>query len=70
MKKINEAIEKKVVKLNFEKAMERLEEVVEKLSDGNISLDEMIELYQEGEALKRHCQSRLDEAKMKIEEVN
>jgi exodeoxyribonuclease VII small subunit len=29
----------------------------------------MIELYEEGSALKEHCASRLEEAKMKIEKV-
>ena len=62
-------IEGKVTKMTFEAAMARLEEVVEILSSEKISLDQMIELYQEGELLKKHCAARLDEAKMKIELV-
>ena len=62
-------IEGKVAKMSFESAMARLEEVVEILSSEKISLDQMIELYQEGEFLKKHCAARLDEAKMKIELV-
>lgn len=64
-----EALEKKIAKMSFEEAMNRLEEVVEGLSSGDIALDKMVEMYQEGDLLKQHCQKRLDEAKMKVEEV-
>ncbi len=62
-------IENKISKMNFEVAMRRLEEIVEILSDQKIDLDQMIELYQEGDLLKKHCAARLDEAKMKIEVI-
>ena len=61
---------KKVEKLSFEEASSRLEEVVEALSSQQVNLDSMVDLYQEGIALKDHCQKRLDEAKMKIETVS
>lgn len=61
--------EKKIAKMSFESAMERLEEIVEILSSQKISLDSMIELHEEGNALKEHCAKRLEEAKMKIETV-
>ena len=62
-------IENKIAKLSFEEAMKRLEEIVEILSDQKIDLDKMIELYQEGDLLKKHCAARLEEAKMKIEVI-
>jgi len=62
-------IENKISKLSFESAMQRLEEIVEILSDQTIDLDKMIELYQEGDFLKKHCSARLEEAKMKIEVI-
>ncbi len=62
-------ISKKIEKMTFEQAMTRLEEVVDMLSADKIDLEKMIELHQEGELLKKHCQARLDEAKMKIETV-
>lgn len=61
--------EKKIAKMSFEKAMARLEEIVEILSSQKVSLDSMIELYGEGNALREHCARRLEEAKMKIETV-
>ncbi len=59
--------QKRISKMKFEEAMTRLEEIVEVLSSQKINLDLMIELYEEGVALKELCQSKLDEAKMKIE---
>ncbi len=68
--KENKELEKKIEKLPFEELMERLEQVADELSQSNISLDKMIALYQEGELLKKHCQKKLDEAKLKVEIVN
>ena len=62
--------EKKISKMTFEEALLRLEEIVEILSSQKINLDAMIELYEEGSALKEHCAKRLEEAKMKIEIVS
>ena len=53
----------------FEAAMLRLEEVVEILSAEKINLDQMIELYEEGDLLKKHCAAKLGEAKMKIDVI-
>ncbi len=69
MTKNKENLEKKIEKLSFEDALKRLEEVVDELSNSDISLDNMIKLYEEGEILKKYCQTRLDEAKMKVEKV-
>ena len=62
--------EKKIAKMSFEEALARLEEIVETLSSQKINLDAMIDLHEEGSALKEHCAKRLDEAKMKIELVS
>jgi exodeoxyribonuclease VII small subunit len=62
--------EKKITKMSFEEALARLEEIVETLSSQKINLDSMIDLHEEGSALKEHCAKRLDEAKMKIELVS
>ena len=63
------SFEKKILKMSFEDAMTRLEEIVEILSSQKINLDSMIELHEEGTALKEHCTKRLEEAKMKIETI-
>ncbi len=60
----------KIAKMDFESAMARLEEIVEILSSQKINLDSMIELFEEGTALKEHCNKRLEESKMKIEVIS
>jgi exodeoxyribonuclease VII small subunit len=67
--KILKSFEKKISKMSFEDSMIRLEEIVETLSSQKINLDSMIELHEEGTALKEHCTKRLEEAKMKIETI-
>jgi exodeoxyribonuclease VII small subunit len=42
--------------LSFEDALKRLEEIVRTLEKGEAPLDQSIELYQEGDRLKRHCE--------------
>ncbi len=56
--------------MSFEESLLRLEEIVETLSSQKINLDSMIDLHEEGSALKEHCSKRLEEAKMKIELVS
>jgi exodeoxyribonuclease VII small subunit len=55
--------------LSFEAALKRLEEIVRELESGNAPLDQAIELYQEGDRLKRQCEDRLKAAQMKIEQI-
>ena len=64
---IPKALKAKIAEMNFEDALARLEKIVETLSSDKINLEEMIDLYQEGDILKQHCAKRLEEAKMKIE---
>jgi exodeoxyribonuclease VII small subunit len=61
------ALKTKITEMSFEEALARLEKIVETLSSDKINLEEMINLYQEGDILKQHCAKRLEEAKMKIE---
>lgn len=53
--------------IKFEKALERLEKIVEDLEAGNIPLDEALKKYEEGVKLSRACQERLNQAEKKIE---
>ena len=58
-----------VSELSFEAALKRLEEIVRTLEKGEAPLDQSIELYQEGDRLKRHCEARLKDAQMRIEQI-
>ena len=55
--------------LSFEAARARLEQVVEQLGQGDLSLQEAIDLYEEGQALAQLCQKQLDDAEFRISEL-
>jgi len=50
----------------FEKALEKLEEIVKKMEDGKMSLEESLAAFEEGVKLSRFCADRLDEAERKV----
>lgn len=56
--------------MDFEKSLQRLEEILKKLEEGNLSLEEAINLYQEGTALSVKCKQELETAKQKISEFD
>jgi exodeoxyribonuclease VII small subunit len=67
MKKSN--ISPDITKLSFEEALEQLEEIVTKLEDGSINLEESIAEYTRGVHLKNHCETKLKEATLKVEQI-
>jgi len=54
---------------SFEEALEKLEKIVEKLSDEEITLEKSVELYEEGLKLSRICSETLEQATLKIEQI-
>ena len=56
--------------LTFEKAMERLEEISDILSDNKVSIDQSLELYAEGTKLIKFCSEKLKDVTLKIEEID
>ena len=54
----------------FEEALEKLETIVEKLSDQEISLEKSVELYEEGLRLSKICTDTLEQATLKIEQID
>jgi len=52
---------------NFERAMERLEGIVEQMESGKLPLEDLIVRYEEGMNLVKICQERLANAEQKIE---
>lgn len=53
----------------FEKAMAELEEIVTRLEKGNVTLEDSIAIYERGEILRKHCESLLHAAEMRIEKI-
>lgn len=58
------------MKLTFEQAMDRLEEISETLSTGEVSIDKSLELYAEGTKLIKMCSEKLKSVSLKIEEID
>lgn len=53
-------------KLELEKAMSELEELVEQLEGGDLSLDKSLKQFEKGVKLSRECQKALTEAEQKV----
>ena len=51
----------------FETALTRLEEIVRRLEEGELPLEDSLRLFEEGVALTRQCAARLDEAQRRID---
>jgi len=52
---------------SFEDALKRLEEIVQRMESGDLTLEDSLGLFEEGVRLTRVCSQRLDEAEKKIE---
>lgn len=57
-------------KVSFEQALERLEAISEMLENGNITLDNSLDLYKEGIQLIKTCNKMLENAESKIKTIN
>ena len=53
-------------RLNFEQSLKRLEEIVRQMEQGNVSLEESLNLFEEGTALAASCSEQLDSAELKV----
>ncbi len=56
-------------KETFEEKFERLEEIVAALEKGNLALEESLQLYKEGIALTKDCQSILEDAELRVKKI-
>ena len=54
---------------NFEKAMKRLEEIVHKLEEGELSLEESLKIFEEGINLSKFLTRKLSEAEAKVQKL-
>ncbi len=58
------------MELTFEAAIQRLDELTELLSSGDVPLDEALSLFEEGIALIKHSNKLLDEAEQKVKVIS
>jgi exodeoxyribonuclease VII small subunit len=55
--------------LTFEEAFERLEQAVEAMDGGDLSLDEAMAHFEEGMKLARYCERLLDDAELRVQQL-
>ena len=55
--------------MTFEQALVELEQIVARLESGQAPLDDSIRLYERGAALKAHCETRLEAARLRVEKI-
>lgn len=58
-----------IAELSFEEAYDRLEDVLSRLQMGNMTLDDSLAAFEEGMALAAHCQTLLDDAELRVEQL-
>ena len=59
--------DKKPDEMSFEKAVERLEAIIEAMEGGGEGLDAMVASYEEGQKLVKFCSAKLAEIERKVE---
>ncbi len=67
--RIEEKTDENMDGLDFEEALDRLEEINNRLEKNKVSLEKAIELYEEGMKLIEHCSDRLEEAEGEIKKL-
>ena len=55
--------------VNFETSLQKLEQIIEKLEDGDISLEDSVKSFEEGIGLVRECQKQLSQAELKVKKL-
>lgn len=62
--------QEEIEKMEFETALQELEEIVKKLEDGKSSLKDAVALYERGILLKRRCDKILEEIQLKLNKIS
>lgn len=55
--------------MSFEQSMKRLEEIVEKIDQGDIPLEEVMKMYEEGVELSKKCLEHLHQAELTLKRL-
>ena len=59
----------KKVDVNFEKALDELESIVEDLESGDLSLEDSLKSFENGIKLARKCQEQLSKAELQVQKL-
>ena len=60
---------KKISEMSFEEAMSELQNIVRNIETGKDNLEDIIQNYERGNALKEFCDKKLKEAKLRIDKI-
>jgi exodeoxyribonuclease VII small subunit len=55
--------------VNFEVSLQKLKKIIEKLEDGDISLEDSVKSFEEGIGLVKECQKQLSQAELKVKKL-
>jgi exodeoxyribonuclease VII small subunit len=55
--------------VSFEQALAELEKIVAQLERGDVALEDSIRMYERGAVLKAHCEAKLKDAQLKVEQI-
>lgn len=67
---MSEGLPQDIAALSFEEALGELEGIVRALEAGQSSLEESIKAYERGALLRRHCQEKLRQAELRVEQIS
>ena len=56
-------------KQKFENAMQRLEEIVEEMEQGELSLEDSLKIFEEGMELSKFCYDKLNQAEQQLKRI-
>ena len=59
----------KKVEINFEKALDELDSIVEELESGDLSLENSLKSFENGIKLARQCQEKLSQAELQVQKL-
>jgi exodeoxyribonuclease VII small subunit len=55
--------------MSFEEALTELEAIVRRLEEGKTNLEDAIKAYERGATLKAHCEKKLKDARLRVEQI-
>lgn len=55
--------------LSFEEGYDRLEQVIQRLESGQLSLEQSVALFEEGVQLAQYCEHKLDDAELRVSKL-
>ena len=56
-------------KMNFEKKLGRLEEIVQNMEEGDLALEDSLKMFEEGVKLSRECHEQLSQAEQRVQKL-